>query len=105
MLINKALLKYGFDSFLLEILEYCEESVIIEREQYYLDSLMAEYNILKIAGSLKDFKHSEETKLKMSQSKKGFKHSKETLAKRKKHTEETKNKIRKYKHSANGQML
>jgi hypothetical protein len=35
----------------LEIIEYCDPTIIIEREQYYLDNLRPEYNILKVAGS------------------------------------------------------
>jgi len=60
--IHNALLKYGYYSFKLEILEYCESSVLIKREQYYLDNLKPEYNVLKIAGSMLGFKHSEFTK-------------------------------------------
>ena len=33
-----------------EILEYCEPSKVLEREQYYIDLLKPEYNILKTAG-------------------------------------------------------
>ena len=59
--IGYALLKYGYSNFKLEILEYCEPSKCIEREQYYLDLLKPEYNILKTAGSTLGFKHTEET--------------------------------------------
>ena len=38
-LIYKALLKHGYSCFKLDILEYCEPSVLISREQYYFDSL------------------------------------------------------------------
>jgi hypothetical protein len=51
MVICRALLKHGYSHFTLEILEYCEPSCLIEREQYYLDLLNPEYNILKTAGS------------------------------------------------------
>ena len=34
---------------------------MIEREQYYIDTLNPEYNILKIAGSPLGYIHSEET--------------------------------------------
>ena len=60
-LITRALLKYGYSGFCLYILEYCEPSILLEREQYYIDTLNPEYNILKIAGSSLGFKHSEET--------------------------------------------
>lgn len=59
--IHNALIKYGYSNFTLEILEYCEEINTIFREQCYLDILKPEYNILKTAGSLLGFKHSEET--------------------------------------------
>jgi len=48
-------------NFSLEILEYCDESEALKREQYYLDLCEPEYNILKIAGSRLNSKHSEET--------------------------------------------
>jgi group I intron endonuclease len=60
--IHNALLKYGFQNFKLEILEYCAEDVNpVEREQYFLDLLKPEYNILIKAGSLLGFKHKRET--------------------------------------------
>lgn len=38
-LICKALLKYGHSVFTLEILEYCEPSEVIAREQHYINLL------------------------------------------------------------------
>ena len=64
MLIDKALLKYGYSNFKFEILEYCKKDEVLLREQYYLDLLKPEYNILKKAGSRLGFKHSEATKAK-----------------------------------------
>lgn len=60
--IHQALLKYGYANFKLEILEYCNKDELMKREQHYLDLLMPDYNILKIAYSLAGFKHSIETK-------------------------------------------
>jgi hypothetical protein len=60
-IIYKALVKYGYSQFKLDILEICDPTNLIEREQYYLDLLEPEYNILKTAGSLKGFIHSEAT--------------------------------------------
>jgi group I intron endonuclease len=57
LILCRALLKYGYSSFSLEIFEYCDKSDLIEREQYYFDQLNPVYNILKIAGSLRGFKH------------------------------------------------
>jgi len=50
-LIVRALLKYGYSSFSLSILEYCEPEQLIEREQYFIDLINPEYNILRTAGS------------------------------------------------------
>nr|AMX22309.1 GIY-YIG endonuclease [Cryphonectria parasitica] len=58
--IHLALLKYKHSNFTLEILEYCSKDMLIEREQYYLDLVNPEYNILKHAYSLLGYKHSEE---------------------------------------------
>jgi len=68
MLISKALIKYGYSNFTLEILEYCDRSDVILREQYYLDLCKPEYNILKVAGSSLGYVHTEETLLKLSNS-------------------------------------
>lgn len=38
-LINKAILKYGYSNFSFEILEYCNQSVLLKREQFYLDTV------------------------------------------------------------------
>lgn len=71
--IYKAILKNGYCNFSLEIFEYCEPINIIETEQYYIDLLKPEYNILKIAGSLFGFNHSEETRNKLIPAKLGKK--------------------------------
>ena len=38
-MICSALLKYGYFNFKLKIIEYCDPTILIEREQYYLDNL------------------------------------------------------------------
>ena len=58
--IHAALLKYGYENFKLEILEYCKADELVVREQYYLDLIKPEYNILTNAYSLLGFKHSPE---------------------------------------------
>jgi len=65
-LICRSILKNGYSAFTLEILEYCDPSEVLLREQYYIDELKPEYNILKIAGSSLGYKHSEDTKLQIS---------------------------------------
>ena len=64
--IHAALLKYGYENFNLEILEYCDISLLISKEQNYIDSLKPEYNIRPTANSPLGHKHSPETKAKMS---------------------------------------
>jgi group I intron endonuclease len=76
--IHNALLHYGYSSFSLTILEFIDikklskdeaKKLIIEREQYYIDNILPEYNILKTAGSLLGFYHSNDTKLKFKKAK------------------------------------
>jgi group I intron endonuclease len=76
--IARALLKSGYSNFRLEILEYCDPLDVIEREQYYIDLLRPEYNILKTAGSRLGHKHYQETINKISEGSKGKILSEET---------------------------
>jgi len=64
--IISALLKYGYSRFTLEILEYCDSKDLIKREQYYIDKLNPEYNILSKAGSRLGSVHTKETRKKMA---------------------------------------
>jgi hypothetical protein len=95
-MIYRSIIKYGYSSFSLEILEYCAADKCLEREQYYLDILQPEYNILHLAGSRLGTKHSEETIAKFKQRK----HSEETIARLsaaaqgRQHSPETKAKIK-----------
>jgi len=68
--ISRALIKYGYDNFRVEIFEYCDNSkeIILNREQYYMDLLKPTYNIEKLAGSSLGRKVSEDTKFLISQS-------------------------------------
>jgi group I intron endonuclease len=84
MYINRALLSHGYNVFSIYILEYIDISfssnklstreLILKREQYYIDSLSPEYNILKTAGSSLGFKHLEESITKMKEINKGENH-------------------------------
>jgi group I intron endonuclease len=67
-IISRALIKYVYSNFSVTILEYCDKSDLFIKEQYYFNKLNPQYNILKIAGSSRGFKHSEETKTKISKS-------------------------------------
>jgi len=59
--------KYGADCFRFSIIEQCEKNLLIEREQYYIDTLHPEYNKRLIASSSLGVRHSEETRRKLSQ--------------------------------------
>jgi group I intron endonuclease len=69
--IYRAILKYGLVNFSLTILEYCEPSKCLEREDDYFKLLKAENNILLKAGSRLGHKVSEESRKKMSDAQKG----------------------------------
>lgn len=72
-------------NFVLVILEVLEEKVLEEKvrkrellykkEQYFLDKFNPSYNVLKIAGSNKGFKHSILSREKMSKARLNIKHS------------------------------
>jgi group I intron endonuclease len=49
--ILKALRKYGVNNFIFIVLETCQASVVLEREQYWLDLINPEYNLSPSAGS------------------------------------------------------
>lgn len=89
--LQNAFNKYGEQNFTFEILEECEKEKLIEREQYYFDTLKPEYNICQIAGNTLGVKRSDETKLLLSQINKG----KPNLKNRKPKSDEVKEKISK----------
>jgi group I intron endonuclease len=62
------LLNHGYSNFSLSIIEYysIKEIYLKKREDYYLNLLDPEYNILQKAGSSLGYKHSEEARKKMS---------------------------------------
>ena len=69
MIIYKAILKYGYENFRVMILEYCSEAallrkkkVLLKREQYYIDTFKPQYNILRKSASSYGYRHTEETK-------------------------------------------
>lgn len=85
ILLQRAYNKYGEQNFIFEILEYVEDKTkLIEREQYYFDTLKPQYNICKIAGNTLGCKMSEESKQKRLKTLKdnGYKVSEETKRKR-----------------------
>src|SRR5690606_24295962 len=63
--------KYGLLSLRFSIIELCPKDKLLEREQYYIDTLNPDFNILPIAGSSLGIKFSEEHKRKISEAHKG----------------------------------
>lgn len=59
--------KYGVTCFIWEIIEECplDKTFLLEREQYYIDTMKPQYNLCQKAGSTLGVKHSEEAKRKM----------------------------------------
>jgi len=93
--IKDALLKYGYKGFTLDILEYCSKTDLLEREQFFIDKLNPEYNILKFAYSVLGYRHSPEN-IEKFKSKIISSEHKEILSlthKNKLVSEETKNKL------------
>ncbi len=60
--------KYGERAFAFSVLEFVEDAtLLIAREQFYIDTLKPEYNCAPIAGSCLGAKRTDETKRKVSQ--------------------------------------
>jgi len=79
--INKHLLnaytKYGEHAILFEIVEECDESLVLEREQYWMDLTKCYDRNTGFNNTIRSdrplgYKHTEENKIKMSQLKKGL---------------------------------
>ena len=72
--LQRAFAKYGADSFSFEIIEFVDdESVLIEREQLWMDFFKPKYNVCKIAGTPGSRPVSVATREKMSAAHKGRK--------------------------------
>lgn len=80
--LQRAWTKYGTNVFEFSILEETEVALLLEREQYYLDTLKPAYNICRVAGSTRGRVLTEETRKNMSMSKLGVRHTEERKQKR-----------------------
>lgn len=78
IILQHAIDKYGLSNFSTRVLESCDQSLLLEREQYYFDLFSPEYNINPIAGSRLGAKHSEVFKKKFSEIRSGTNHSEDT---------------------------
>jgi group I intron endonuclease len=63
--------KYGVKAIHFEVIELCERGVLVEREQYWIDSTNPYFNICKNAGSTLGFKMSKKTTSHLSKIRKG----------------------------------
>lgn len=65
IILQRSYNKYGYEKFYFIILEECSNK-LLEREQYYLDTLLPEFNIAKCASAtMKGRNHSESSRIKM----------------------------------------
>lgn len=82
--LQRAFNKYGEDAFEFSVIETCLVPVLILREQYYIDKLNPEYNIVQTAGSALGMKHTDAARKKMSVAKTGlmvgYKHTEQARA-------------------------
>lgn len=70
---------HGEHSFEFEVIEYvAEQRAIVEREQFYIDTLLPQYNFLKTAGYNADRRMPEESIAEMRKRLTGLKHTQET---------------------------
>lgn len=76
--IDRAIQKYGLDSFVFEIIERCEEDLLNQREIFWIAALdTVKPNGFNLTYGGKVFRHSEETKRKIGKASKGRVFSKE----------------------------
>ena len=70
--LQRAWIRYGEDCFEFSVVEICDDpTLLVEKEQEHIDNKNPQYNILRIAGSVLGFRHSEKTKKKLSDAMKG----------------------------------
>ena len=65
--LQRAWTKYGYENFVFSVLETCEKVLLVEREQFYFDTIHPEYNNSPTARSPLGVKHSDETRRKVSE--------------------------------------
>jgi len=66
-LLQQAIKKYSLASFSIEILEFCDKTVLIEREQFFFSLFDKKYNLSPTAGSPLGIIRSAETRQKLSE--------------------------------------
>lgn len=83
-LLSRACKKYGFDSFAWEVIEECSSEMLLQREQYFLNTLQPfnkrGFNLARdVKATMKGLKHTAENRAKMSriQKARNYKHTEE----------------------------
>lgn len=71
--------RHGEEAFAFAVIERCEPSLLIEREQAALDGLQPEYNICPVAGSTLGRPHTDEAKAKIGERLRGKKRDPEVV--------------------------
>lgn len=66
MPIYRAMLKYGYENFSFEILEYCAKEDCVKIETLYIANLKPEYNICQVGRSRLGIKHTLAMRAKIS---------------------------------------
>jgi group I intron endonuclease len=80
-IIRAALLKYGHENFSVIILDFCSIELLDEREQYWIDLLKPDYNILRFVKSSRGYTHTPHSIDKMRGPRPDYKPSPEHLVK------------------------
>ena len=78
--INRAIVKYGIESFLVVIIEFTNHEDLHKSEQAWIDGFKPEYNVLTYVSSLGGYKLTQEQKDKISKAITGKKQSAEQRA-------------------------
>jgi group I intron endonuclease len=71
--------KYGCDALDFEILEFCSREELMDREQFYIDTLNPRYNVGLVAGrAMLGRKHSKESAKKIGDANRGNRHTEDS---------------------------
>ena len=62
IILQRAYIKYGLEKFSFDIIKECCEDDLLKFEQEYFGLFLPEYNVLRVAGSFRGYKHTDETK-------------------------------------------
>ena len=62
IMLQRAFHKYGEENIVFSIIEECDNCDLIDREQFYIDTLNPQYNIARTAGRMTGYKFTDEQK-------------------------------------------